>query len=94
MLTADTTDELAGPAFQQTASATMSGNYVLNDTGADGTNEDELDAVGPVTTGTGTFSGFADLNWLNTGTAWHTDCGPHRVWCILSSFRRCLYRYR
>jgi hypothetical protein len=69
MLTADTTDELAGPAFQQTASATMSGTYVMNDTGADGTNEDELDAVGPVTTGTGTFSGFADLNWLNTGTS-------------------------
>jgi len=69
VLTADTTDELAGPAFQQTASATMSGTYVMNDTGADVTNEFELDAVGPVTTGTGTFSGFADLNWLNTGTS-------------------------
>jgi hypothetical protein len=66
VLTADTTDVLEGLAYQQTASATMSGTYVMNDTGAnDGTTEFELDAVGPVTTGTGTFSGFADLNWLN-----------------------------
>jgi hypothetical protein len=69
VLTADASDVLEGPAFLQTASATMSGTYVMDDTGADGTSEHELDAVGPVTTGSGTFSGFADLNWLSAGTS-------------------------
>jgi hypothetical protein len=67
MLTMDPTDALAGLAFQQTAGASVSGTYVMADTGADVTNEFELDAVGPVSTGSDTFSGFVDLNWLSTG---------------------------
>lgn len=69
MLTMDSTDALAGLAFLQTTGASVSGTYVMADTGADITNEFELDAVGPVSTGSDTFSGFVDLNWLRTGNA-------------------------
>ena len=58
MLTMDSTDALAGLAFLQTTGASVSGTYVMADTGADVTNEFELDAVGPVSTGSGTFLGF------------------------------------
>jgi hypothetical protein len=59
---------LEGVGNQQ-ASGTFSGTYVMDSVGYDGsTNALQLDAVGPVTTGTGTFSGFADLNWLGATT--------------------------
>jgi hypothetical protein len=49
----------------QSASGTFSGTYVMAATGFDGSVMPvELDAVGQVTTGSGTFSGFADFNWF------------------------------
>jgi hypothetical protein len=67
----DSTDILSGLGFQQSGggsftAASFSGAYVMDSTGADFKNKDELDAVGPITgAGTaGTFSGTADLNWL------------------------------
>lgn len=62
-------DATGGVGYAQTGGASFSGNYVLSATGYDKTNEFELDAVGPVTTGTNTFSGSVDLNWLSAGTA-------------------------
>ncbi len=60
---------LEGAGGQQTSVAGLSGSYVLSATGFDGSNAPfELDAVGPVTTGSGTFSGFVDLNWLGSST--------------------------
>jgi hypothetical protein len=67
----DSTDILSGIGFQQSGggsftSASFSGAYAMDSTGADFTNKDELDAVGPVTAAgsAGTFSGTTDLNWL------------------------------
>jgi hypothetical protein len=66
----DPSDVLGGVGYQQTASASFSGAYAMGDTGADGVNEFELDAVGTVQSdGTSSFSGFADLNWFSTSTA-------------------------
>jgi len=62
-------DATGGVGYLQSGGASFSGNYVLSATGYDGTNEFELDAVGPVATGTNTFSGSVDLNWLSAGTA-------------------------
>jgi hypothetical protein len=63
-LTLDAGVVLSGEGFLQTPSSSFSGTYVMDATGADASNGMELDAVGPVTTGSGTFSGFADFNWL------------------------------
>lgn len=73
----DSNDALAGPGFQQSGggsftAASFSGAYAMNASGLQipvGTasfNQSEFDATGPVTaSGTGTFSGFADLNAFN-----------------------------
>ena len=50
----DTTDELSGLAYQQTASASFSGTYGLNATGFDSINRQEFDDVGPVSANPGT----------------------------------------
>ncbi len=69
-ITLDTTDALGGSGYLQTAGATFTGGYVLDATGADATNEFELDAVGPVgSDGSSALSGAVDLNWLSTSTA-------------------------
>lgn len=61
----DTTDVVAGVGFQQTAGAAFSGAYVMDAVGVDPT-ELEFNAVGPVTTGSGTFSGTVNANWFGT----------------------------
>jgi hypothetical protein len=72
IISMDTNDVFAGISWQQTSNAltasSFSGTYALDATGADSTNEFELDAVGPVTAdGVGTIVGTVDLNWiLNT----------------------------
>lgn len=69
-ISTDATDVVEGPGYQQTAGGafTSGSTYVLSATGAD-KSDHELDANGAVTIGSGTFSGFADLNYLSTGTA-------------------------
>jgi hypothetical protein len=68
-------DILEGIGYEQTGAGSFtagsfSGTYVMAATGADVTSEFELDAVGPVAAdGVGAFNGFADLNWISTGTA-------------------------
>ena len=64
-------DVLEGSGYLQTAGGTMSGTYAMAATGADFNNGFELDAVGSVTTGTGTFASAplgVDLNWISDGT--------------------------
>jgi hypothetical protein len=63
---------LEGAGSQQ-GSGTFSGTYALGATGYDGSNAPlELDAVGPVTAGSGTFSNASsagvDLNWFGSST--------------------------
>jgi hypothetical protein len=67
-LTLDTADVLEGSGYLQ-AAGSFGGSYAVGVTGFDGsTNFLELDAVGTVTTGTNTFSGTLDLNWLGSTT--------------------------
>ncbi len=66
LLTMDAADVLGGVGYLQTPSASFSGNYAMADTGADVAGGFPLNAVGPVATGSGTFSGFADVNWFGT----------------------------
>jgi hypothetical protein len=63
-------DIMQGVAYQQTSGATFSGAYAMNATGNDVSNSEfELDAVGSITTGSGTFASTAstgvDLNWIS-----------------------------
>jgi len=66
----DANDVIAGAGFTRGAgpfaATSFTGPYALNVTGADGTNESELDGVGPVSaTGAGeTIAGTVDLNWF------------------------------
>ncbi len=74
VISMDSSDAIAGPGFQQSGGGSFiadsfSGAYAMSATGSEipvGTasfNQSEFDATGPVTaTGTGAFSGFADLN--------------------------------
>jgi hypothetical protein len=76
-LTMDSNDVGAGLGYQQTGggsftAASFSGAYIMSAKGVDnppGTffyNQNEFDAVGPVTAdGVGTLAGFFDLNWLS-----------------------------
>lgn len=70
----DTGDVLGGQGLLQSGggsftASSLSGSYAMDVTGADSTNEFELDAVGPITAdGVSAFVGSADLNWLlNSG---------------------------
>jgi hypothetical protein len=70
----DTCDVLGGQGLLQAGggsftASSLSGSYAMDVTGADFTNEFELDAVGPITAdGVSAFVGSADLNWLlNSG---------------------------
>lgn len=70
----DTGDVLGGQGLLQSGSgsftaSSLSGSYAMDFTGADPTNEFELDAVGPITAdGVSAFVGSADFNWLlNSG---------------------------
>jgi hypothetical protein len=73
-ITLNATDTSAGLAFQQSGSSfstsSFNGASVVSATGFDIGKLGELDAVGPVTTNgsAATFSGTADLNWLNNAT--------------------------
>lgn len=57
----DKSDSFAGPAFQQTASASLAGNYALNAFGISATTGDPLSAVGQVST---SGNGITDSNYL------------------------------
>jgi len=57
----DKADSFAGPAFQQTASASLAGNYALNAYGISATTGDPLSAVGQVST---SGNGITDSNYL------------------------------
>jgi hypothetical protein len=73
-ITEDSTDTLAGLAFQQSGSSfstsSFNGSTVVSATGWDKNKAGEFDGVGPITESgsAGTFSGTADLNWLNSAT--------------------------
>jgi hypothetical protein len=57
----DTSDSFAGPAFEQTAGASLAGNYALNAFGISATTADPWGAVGQVSTD---GSGVTDSNYL------------------------------
>jgi len=77
--TEDSTDTLGGLAFQQTGSsfttASFNGDTVLAATGWDKNKAGEFDAVGPISESgsAATFSGTADLNWLNSAGPTYPD---------------------
>lgn len=59
---------LAGPAFQQTASAAVSGSYAMNGIGVSGFTLDPWSAVGPIlniSTGTIGANSFTDFNYFD-----------------------------
>jgi hypothetical protein len=74
-ITVDATDVLAGIGWQQTGGGSFTassffGSYVLDATGADLSNDLELDAVGPVTAdGVGALTGSIDYNSFAAGGA-------------------------
>jgi hypothetical protein len=57
----DNNDSFAGPAFQQTASSSLAGNYALNAFGISATTADAFGAVGQVAT---SGSGITDSNYF------------------------------
>ncbi len=57
----DSSDSFAGPAFQQTASASLAGNYALNAFGISATTGDPWSAVGQIST---SGNGITDSNYL------------------------------
>jgi hypothetical protein len=66
-ITMDTNDIVAGAGYTQGAGVTatsFNGAYGLDVTGDDGSNENELDGVGPVNVTSGAIVGTVDLNWL------------------------------
>jgi hypothetical protein len=71
-ITPDTAHILAGGGYQQSGTFTassFSGTYAVGAGGVDKTNKNEFNSVGPVTAdGVSALSGFADLNYLKTGT--------------------------
>jgi hypothetical protein len=77
--TMDSTDALGGLGFQQSGSSfstsSFNGSTVLSATGWDKTEAGEFDGVGPITESgsAGTFSGTADLNWLNSAGPTYPD---------------------
>jgi len=66
----DKSDSFAGPAFQQTASASLAGNYALNAFGTSGTTTHTWSAVGHVSTD---GTGFTDSNYLKATHPIATD---------------------
>jgi hypothetical protein len=66
----DKSDSFAGPAFQQTASATLAGNYALNAFGTSGTTTNTFSAVGHVSTD---GTGFTDSNYIKATHPIATD---------------------
>jgi hypothetical protein len=66
-ITMDGSDVVAGVGFTQTSgSFAFTGNYGLDVTGADGSNEAELDGAGPVSVASGAIAGTVDLNWFGS----------------------------
>jgi hypothetical protein len=65
MASMNTSDVLAGPAFEQTASATVSGNYAMNAIGISETTLNAWSAVGPLNVASGTIGAgsFTDFNY-------------------------------
>jgi hypothetical protein len=66
-ITMDTNDIVAGAGYTQGTGVTttsFNGAYGLDVTGDDGSNENELDGVGPVNVTSGAIAGTVDLNWL------------------------------
>lgn len=65
MASMNTSDVLAGPAFEQTASATVSGNYAVNAIGVSEATLNLWSAVGPINIATGTIGAgsFTDFNY-------------------------------
>ncbi|MGA9304032.1 MAG: hypothetical protein WBW31_01385 [Candidatus Sulfotelmatobacter sp.] len=66
-ITMDTNDIVAGAGYTQGsgfAATSFNGAYGLDVTGADGSNVNELDGVGPVNVTSGAIAGTVDLNWL------------------------------
>ncbi len=66
-ITMDTNDIVAGAGYTQGSGFTatsFNGAYGLDVTGDDGSNENELDGVGPVNVASGAIAGTVDLNWL------------------------------
>jgi len=57
----DKSDSFAGPAFQQTASSSLAGNYALNAYGISATTENPWSAVGHIST---SGNGITDSNYL------------------------------
>ncbi|MFZ0319261.1 MAG: hypothetical protein WAL56_09055 [Candidatus Sulfotelmatobacter sp.] len=78
-ITEDSTDTLGGLAFQQSGSSfstsSFNGSTVLSATGWDKNKAGEFDGVGPIAESgsAGTFSGTADLNWLNSAGPTYPD---------------------
>jgi hypothetical protein len=80
-------DTLAGVGFVQGtgpfAATSFNGAYGVDVTGWDPNYNGELDAVGPtMADGSSTFSGTADLNWLNSCAALSATCpavGPQEL---------------
>lgn len=66
----DKSDSFAGPAFEQTVSSSLAGNYALNAFGISATTEDAWSAVGHVATN---GSGITDSNYLKATHPITTD---------------------
>lgn len=66
----DKSDSFAGPAFLQTASVSLAGNYALNAFGTSGTTTNTWSAVGHVSTD---GTGFTDSNYLKATNPIVTD---------------------
>ena len=65
MASMNTSDVLAGPAFEQTASATVSGNYAMSGIGISESTLNAWSAVGPINVASGTIGAgsFSDFNY-------------------------------
>lgn len=75
-ITLDAKDAMGGLGYVQTgtpgeyAASDFFGAYTMGTTGWDFNEDGEFDSVGPVTAdGSGSFTGFNDVNWLNFYTA-------------------------
>jgi hypothetical protein len=76
MASMNATDVLAGPAFEQTASATVSGNYAMNAIGISESTLNLWSAVGPINVASNTIGAgsFTDFNYYGAAFS-ATQCG-------------------
>jgi hypothetical protein len=76
MASMNSSDVLAGPAFEQTASATVSGNYAMNAIGISESTLNLWSAVGPINVASGTIGAgsFTDFNYYGAAFS-ATQCG-------------------